>query len=142
MNFTNEYKMIYSKFSKWGISLPMKSRKAGEPLTEERVRLFVAEEIDRTEEQGIDPAQQAMEAEVHPGHLSSILHRGISPADLLEWIMETEEMQEALTMFRDQNPQRPEATEVEAHRMTEEEVEATDVTQLLLDLTAAESDWQ
>lgn len=63
-------------------------------------------------------------------------------ADLLEWIMETEEMQEALIMFRNQNPQRPEAQEVEAHRMTEEEVEATDVTQLLLDLTAAESDWQ
>lgn len=142
MNFTNEYKMIYSKFSKWGISLPMKSRKAGEPLTEERVRLFVAEAIDRTKEQGNDPAQQAMEAEVHPDPISSNLHRGISPADLLEWIMETEEMQEALTMLRDQNPQRPEATEVEAHRMTEEEVEATDVTQLLLDLTAAESDWQ
>ena len=66
----------------------------------------------------------------------------MAEADLLEWIMETQEMQEALTMFRDQNPQRPEATEMEAHKMTEEEVEATDVTQLLIDLTAAESDWQ
>ncbi|WP_300851740.1 hypothetical protein [uncultured Bacteroides sp.] len=142
MNFTNEYKMIYSKFSKWGISLPMCSPKQGQPLTEERVRLFVAEAITRTKEQGNDPTQQAMEAEVHPGPILSNLHPEMEEADLLEWIMETQEMQEALIMFRDLNPQRPEAMEVEAHKMTEEEVETTDVTQLLLDLTATESDWQ
>ena len=142
MNFTNEYKMIYSKFSKWGISLTMCSPNQGQPLTEERVRLFVAETIARTKEQGHDPIEQAMEAEMHPGPISSNLSPTMEEAALLEWIMETEEMQEALTMFRSQNPQRPEAQGVTARRMTEEEVEATDIAQLLLDLTVAESDWQ
>lgn len=143
MNFTNEYKMIYSKFSKWGISLPMKSRKAGDPLTEERVRLFVAEAIDRTKEQGNDPAQQAMEAEVHPCPISSNLNPAMEEADLLEWIMETEEMRQALMMFRGKNPENPETeNHIQAWRMDEEEVEETDVMKLLLDLTVAESDWQ
>ena len=134
--------MIYSKFSKWGVSLPMCSESPEQPLTERRVRMFVEETISRTREQGNDPMQQAMESEVHPGPVSDNLHPAMEEADLLEWIMETEEMQEALIMFRDQNPQHPEAAEVEAHRMTKEEVEETDVTQLLLDITITESDWQ
>lgn len=141
-NFINVYKMIYSKFSKWGVSLPMCSETPKQPLTEQRVRLFVQETIDRTQEQGNDPVQQAMQSEIHPGPIADSLHPQMTAADLLEWIMQSQEMQEALIMFRDQLPNSPEASEVEAHRMEQEEVEATDVEQLLLDLTVAQSDWR
>lgn len=112
-----------------------------QPLTEQRVRLFVQETIDRTQEQGNDPVQQAMQSEIHPGPIADSLQPSMTEADLLEWIMQSQEMQEALIMFRDQLPNSPEASEVEAHRMEQEEVEATDVEQLLLDLTVAQSDW-
>ncbi|CDE57079.1 unknown [Prevotella sp. CAG:873] len=133
--------MIYSKFSKWGVSLPMCSQKPDQALTEQRVRLFVQEAIARTQEQGNDPVQQAMQSEIHPGPIADSLHPEMSEAELLEWIMQTQEMQEALIMFRNQSPNSPEASEVEAHKMEQEEVEATDVEQLLLDLTVAQSDW-
>ncbi len=134
--------MIYSKFSKWGISLPMCSENPKQPLTEQRGRPFVAETIARTQEQGNDPVRQAMQSEIHPGPVADTLQPSTTEAELLEWIMQSQEMQEALIMFRDQNPSSPEASEVEAHRMEQEEVEATDVEQLLLDLTVAQSDWR
>lgn len=113
-----------------------------QPLTEQRVRLFVRETIARTQEQGNDPVQQAMQSEVHPGPIADSLHLQMTAAALLEWIMQTQEMQEALIMFRNQSPNNPEASEVEVHKMEQEEVEATDVEQLLLDLTVAQSDWR
>lgn len=134
--------MIYSKFSKWGVSLPMCSDSPEQPLTESRVRRFVAEAIARTQEQGNGPVKQAMQSEIHPGPIADALHPAMSEAALLEWIMQTEEMQQALMMFRDQNPVNPEASEVQAHKMSPEEVEVTDVEQLLLDLIPAQSDWQ
>ena len=119
----------------------MCSQKPDQALTEQRVRLFVQEAIARTQEQGNDPVQQAMQSEIHPGPIADSLHPEMSEAELLEWIMQTQEMQEALIMFRNQSPNSPEASEVEAHKMEQEEVEATDVEQLLLDLTVAQSDW-
>lgn len=119
----------------------MCSQQPGQPLTEQRVRLFVKETIGRTKEQGNDPIQQAEESSLHPGPVAPSLHPKMTEEELLEWIMQTEEMTEALTWFGDQNPENPQAWEVEAQRMTEEEVEETDVYMLLLGLTVAESDW-
>lgn len=113
-----------------------------QPLTEQRVRRFVQETIARTQEQGNDPVQQAIQSEIHPGPIADSLHPEMTEVALLEWIMQSQEMQEALMMFRNQTPNSPEASEVEAHKMEQEEVEATDVEQLLLDLTVAQSDWQ
>lgn len=113
-----------------------------QPLTEQRVRLFVEETIARTQEQGNDPVQQAIQSEIHPGPIADSLHPEMTEAALLEWIMQSQEMQEALIMFRNQSLSNPEASEVEAHKMEQEEVEATDVEQLLLDLTVAQSDWR
>lgn len=113
-----------------------------QPLTEQRVRRFVTEAIARTQEQGNDPVQQAMQSEAHPGPIADALHPEMSEAALLEWIMQTDEMEQALMMFRNQNPSSPEASEVQAHKMSPGEVEATDVEQLLLDLIPAQSDWQ
>ena len=144
MNFTNESKMIYGKFSKWGVRLPMCAENPEQPLTEQRVRQFVAETIERTLDQGNDPIQQAMYSEVHPGFISGSLHPDMTEADLLEWIMETQEMQEALMMFRGSTVQNPDAeNSISGWIMDEdEEVGMTDVTQLLLDLTPSDSDWQ
>ena len=134
--------MIYVKFSKWGISLSMCSETPEQPLTEQRVRRFVMEAINRTQEQGYNPVLQAMQSEVHPGPIADSLHPEMTEAALLEWIMQTEEMQEALIMFHNQIPSAPEASEVEAHKMEQEEVEVMDVEQLLLNLTVSQSDWR
>lgn len=63
--------------------------------------------------------------------------------NLLEWIMDTEEMRYALMLFRGGNPENPDReNHIQAWRMNEEEVYETDIAKLLLDLTAAESDWR
>lgn len=98
---------------------------------------------------GNDPYAQARMAYVHPCPINpnpprpsqNLLNNRIHKADLLEWIMETEEMQEALTMFRGQRADAP-LPETEISLMGEEEVEQMDVEMLLQNLSVVESDWQ
>lgn len=142
-NYINVFKMIYSKFSKWGIRLPMCSESPEEPLTESRVRMFVSETIARTQDQGDDPIKQAMYSEVHAGPISPNLHPEMTDAALLEWVMQSEEMEQALMMFRGQRLTAPdEENSIKGWEMDEEEVGMTNLSQLLLDLTATDSDWQ
>ena len=121
----------------------MCSENPKQPLTEQRVRQFVGEAIARTQEQGNDPVQQAMQSEIHPGPIADSLQRSMTEAALLEWIMQSEEMEQALMMFRGETVQNQNSeNSISAWIMDEEEVEMTDVSQLLLDLTATDSDWQ
>lgn len=112
-------------------------------LTESRVRRFVMESITRTLDMGEDPVNQAQWSEVHPGWHGPCLHEGMSDEELTEWIMCTEEMEQAIMMFRGETAQNPnEENEISGWIMDEEEVESTDVSQLLLDLIPLEGDWQ
>lgn len=135
--------MIYSKFYKLGISLPMCSDNLSDPLTEGRVRKMVRIAIERTLDEGEDPVEQARMSEIHPCPISCNLYKGMPENKLVDWIMETEEMQQALGWFKGLSPDKQyEEYQTEVEIMDEEEVEMTDVYYLLLGLTQVESDWQ
>ena len=133
--------MTYLIFNKWGINLPVQKSDLSEPLKEQEVRAFVVEAITRTLEDGNDPIQQAKESEAHPSPVGNPLYEGMSNKELTDWIMGTEEMQQALTMFLGEIPNNPTQSEITVEVMTEEQVEMTDVRQLLNDLQAVEGDW-
>lgn len=71
--------MIYSKFYKLGISLPMCSDNLSDPLTEGRVRNMVRQLIEQSDE----PVEDAMNSDLHPCPISSNLYKGM-PEDELE----------------------------------------------------------
>ena len=140
--------MTYYSFSKWGVKLPVAMEKPQRP-TEELVSRTVARIIDRTLEMGMNPYEQAREAEVHS--LTGILpdpngtdeqEAQANKTQLQEWIMGTEEMQEALIMFRNSRPRQTVNNQVETWQMSQEEVEELNVETLLLNLMPTEGDWQ
>ena len=140
--------MTYYSFNKWRIQLPVAMEKP-KPPTEEAVRKTVKTIIEQTLETGQNPYEQARMAEVH--NQETILPNPVSKkeqeaeankAQLLEWIMSTEEMQEALIMFRNSNPQEGTSNEVETWTMSKEEMEEMTVETLLLNLRPTEGDWQ
>ena len=138
-NYINVFKMIYSKFSKWGIRLSMCSENPSDPLTEGRVRELVRQLI----EQSWEPVSEAKNSEVHPCPISSNLYEEMPEEELEDWIMETEEMQQALMMFRGERPDSPDKeNQINAWIMGEEEMVEMSLTTFLLDLVPAESDWQ
>ena len=138
-DFINVFKMIYSKFSKWGIRLWMCSESPSDPLTEGRVREMVRLLI----EQSWEPVEEARNSEVHPCPISSNLYDEMPEDELEDWIMETEDMQQALMMFRGERADSPDKeNQINAWVMSEEEMEEMTLSNFLLDLVQTESDWQ
>lgn len=137
--------MIYYAFRNktTGLQLQMCSQKPDQPLTEEAVRQFVMEAIQRTEDSGDNPVQEARYAEVHHGWVHSSLWEDMTPQELTDWVMDTEEMQEILTQCRGEIPGKiPADSVLEAWEMEEEEVGELNLSNLLLNLTITESDWR
>ena len=139
--YATEYKMTYSEFYKWGISLISASENPDEPLSESGVRRFVMEVVERQEEWGNEPVKDAMWSDVHAGWTSKSLREDMSAEELTDWIMETEEMRQALEMFRGEVASRPERCQ-RAWVLSEERVEEITVSELLSNLVPMESDWQ
>ena len=85
-----------------------------QPLTENNVRKFVSDTILRTLDAGESPYYQARESDVHTfgswgTYIPSVdieeeMYDSHNRDILTEWIIQTDEMQEALSMFRGNRP--------------------------------------
>lgn len=140
------------QFSKFRVSIFTCCDKPNEPVSAYTVRKFVSETIQRTLDAGENPYRQARQADVHTlrSWTTNIPSVGIEEEmfdarnqdKLAAWIMGTDEMQEALDMFRGMRPTDDNDPECRAWEMDDEAVYEIQVDQLLAYLIPTEGDWQ
>lgn len=139
--------MTYYNFYERPYSLVVAMDKP-QPPTEALVRKTVMAIIRQTLEYGQDPYSQAADSALHnwqtmlPSPPEEEQDLPLHQQRLLEWIMTTEEMQEALMWFRNVNPEHNNRKDVSVSQLDEEQIAEQTVETLLLDLTIVESDWQ
>jgi len=167
MNFINEYKMIYSYYDRnKGVGLLAKM-KSPEPLEEWHVKGALAMLIRQELEWGNNPYEQVREMRCGSWETGGDLHNpseyytipNPDPEDgeamnaprninqLVNWIMETEEMQEAFQSYMGQNPEEPERKDKTIFLLTDrndmdEEEEPRTLTETLYGIVPSEGDWQ
>lgn len=142
--------MTYYIYRKWGVSLPALFPSGVTQLTENLVSNTLVAIARQTLEQDQDPYRQAREAELHnwtpvprlPEPSEEELDNPQNLQDLIEWIMTSEEMQEAIMMFRNQPPQDNPENQISVEKLDEEASEELNVEQLLMNLKPTEGDWQ
>ncbi len=140
------------QFSKYRVNIFMTCDADNQPLSENYVRKFVADTIERTLDAGENPYYQARESDVHTfgswrTHIPSVdtneeMYDSDNRDCLTEWIMQTDEMQEALTMFRNKRPSDNDDPECSAWKMDDEAIYDIQVVSLLVYLIPTEGDWQ
>lgn len=112
------------QFTKFRVSIFMTCDADNQPLTENNVRKFVSDTILRTLDAGENPYYQALESDVHTfgswgTYIPSVgseeeMYDSYNRDILTEWIMQTDEMQEALSMFRGKRPKDKDDPEMRA----------------------------
>lgn len=151
MNFINEYKMIYVKYSKFRITLMAEMEKP-EPLTEEDVRRAVMRVINQTLDWGQDPYAQAeeMKQTVDLVSWTEYLPHPESQEQmedpkwknrLADWIMSTEQMREALALTRGSTMD-DEDINLQTWKVEKKEMDEMTMSNLLLDLIQPTEDFQ
>jgi len=153
MNYINEYKMIYYNFSKWRVSVTA-AMEQPQPLTEEMVRQATLQVIKNTLELGENPYAQATFVEEDGLHCwtetqpqpnkenKEELNDPQNMNQLANWIMATEEMQQAIMMFDRQLPQDNKENEIQVLELSAEQLSELNVQTLLYNLIPSEGDWQ
>jgi len=139
-------------FSKFRVSLFTLCDTPNEEVSFSTVRKFVSETIQRTLDAGENPFRQAHDVDVHTLsswniHIPSVsseeeMYDTRNQETLAAWIMDTDEMQEALNMFRGKKPTDTDDPECSAWEMDDEAVYEIQIDQLLAYLIPSEGDWQ
>ena len=121
-----------------------------ETLTERRVRESFRKGIEHSLENGENPYSLAATSDLHhPFGLNGLpepeteeqQNSSRNKEALLAWIMETDEMRQALVMFSGQTPGNPDRENgIEAREA--EEGEPSDLTSLIAGIAETEADWQ
>lgn len=150
-NFITELMMIYYNYSKWGITLTAAMAQP-QPLTEEIARETVRLIILQTLEAGVNPFKEAMwseaKAEWGKGYIPNVEIGEREPTkreinELTDWVMETTDMQEALRLFSDLDPEdqeRQQALQCSIYLATQEEMEEMTLGVFLSNLHLVEHD--
>lgn len=139
MNSINVYRMIYNHYSKWGISLTAQQEKPG-PLKTEDVRKTVLSAIENSLESGQNPSEILKESDLTQEGTQWGMPEMNNPDDrqmkmqLVQWIMKSDQMQEALNLFRS-------SSGLTVEQIPEEEAQ-TDLYSLILGITQVEADFQ
>lgn len=158
MNYINEYKMIYSYYNRNHRVSVLAEMEKPQPLTESMVRKATLHIVQETLREGENPYLQAKwmrEEGIHHDWAGDAYIPKVNPEDeeamndpeniqmLVDWIMETEEMQFAVQLFKDQAPLK-EDEEVNFTRTggVNEEDFIPQVQNLLEGLVPTEGDWQ
>lgn len=142
--------MTFNELSKYRISLPLLSdvTEVNYSSVSRTVEAIIRQQLDY----GNDPYEQARWSDVHnPDGLYDLPQPKTEEAmnddgniqALTDWIMQTDEMQEALTTFRGTDPHKgnPESLE-RAQALDEEQSEELSVEELLNGITPMEGDWR
>ena len=140
--------MTFNKLSKWSVSLPLLSTVT--EVTQSTVRQSVLSIVRQQVEFSNDPYEQARWSYVHnPDGLYDLpqpktdeeMESEDNMEALTDWIMQTDEMQEAIMLFRGTDPHKgnPENGET-AEALDEEQSEELSVEELLNGITPMESD--
>lgn len=140
--------MILNKLSKWSVSLPLLQDVT--EVNEDSVRQSVLAIVRQQVEFSNNPYEQALLSEVHnPDGLYDLpqpktreeMESERNQEALADWIMQTDEMQEALIMFRGTDPHKGNPSNGEEQEtLDEEQSEEMTVEELLNGLIPMESD--
>ena len=131
--------MIYNHYSKWGISLTAQQEKPG-PLKTEDVRKTVLSAIENSLESGQNPSEILKESDLTQEGTrwgmpeTSNQDEQQRKEQLVEWIMQSDQMQEALNLFRN-------SSGLSVEQIPEEEAQ-TDLYSLIQGITQVEADFQ
>ena len=148
MNFINEYMTTFNHLTKLGVSLSILSDE--KTVTEDSVRRSVLQVIKQQVEMQNNPYEEATWSDVHNQDGTGDIPQPKTPEAmesssnqerLADWIMQTDEMQEALNMLRGTSLSKPQA-DVEMEPLDEEQSEGLSVEEMLNDLIQMESDWR
>lgn len=142
--------MTFNKLSKWSVSLPLLSTVT--EVSQSTVRQSVLAIVRQQVEFSNNPYEQAMWSDVHnPDGVYGLpqpktdeeMESEDNMEALTDWIMQTDEMQEAIMLFRGTDPHKgnPENGET-AEALDEEQSEELSVEELLNGITPLESDWR
>lgn len=134
--------MIYVHYSKWGISLTVQKEEPG-PLTQKEVEQTIMSAIDLSLENGENPYDQTKKSDltmtweapvILPYLDQNKLNDPQQKKKLTRWIMQTDQMQEALNLFKSSEDLITEEVPEEAGMM--------DLSCLIQEIIPVEADYQ
>ena len=134
--------MIYVRYSKWGISLTVQKENPG-PLTKKEVEQTIMSAIEQSLEEGENPYKQTRESgltmtweapKMLPYPNSENQKDEKQKILLASWIMGTDQMQEALTLFKSKE-------ELITEQIPEESVQMN-LSELIQEIIPVEPDYQ